>query len=211
MSRSEPTRTWQAQQHHRILSRDPIAFAQLCERAFEHLVLFLKSQFPGAEDHLPEMVVIDCLMNYYAKPVQFNPEKLSLFAYLRMASRGDMLNALDKNQRREKRLFNINSPEIRDQLLKQDGLREESELDDWLKEHTTLTRREILQALAKKLDKADMQVLLLSLDGVRESARYAEVMGITHLPLAEQRQTVKRTKDRIYKTLRRFGAQVSET
>jgi hypothetical protein len=53
---------------------------------------------------------------------------------------------------------------------------------------------------------AERRVLALMLDGERSSAAYAQVLGITGLPAAEQEREVKRAKDRIKKRLEREGA-----
>ena len=99
MTRPEPSRTWQLERHERILQDDMTAFAELSEYALPHLIGFLQHQFPEQDAHHQEMVAIDTLMAYHFQPAKYNPEKLGLFAYLRMAARGDMLNAIDKQTR----------------------------------------------------------------------------------------------------------------
>lgn len=47
-------------------------------------------------------------------------------------------------------------------------------------------------------------VIELMGEGVRESAAYADVLGISHLPLEEQRAAVKREKDRLSRRLERL-------
>ena len=49
----------------------------------------------------------------------------------------------------------------------------------------------------------DQQLLALRLQGVRRTEAFAEILGITHLPIETQRREVKRAKDRIDKMLRR--------
>lgn len=210
MTQSEPSRTWQEQHHLRILQQDPIAFAELCERALPHLVSFLRAQFPQQETHMHEMMAIDCLLDFHGKPQQYDPGRLSLFAYLRMASRRDMLNAIDKKQRHEQRLSSLDDLTIDLQLTDQERPWEQSELDDWLRQHTDLSFAEILESLADSLTSTDKQVLLLVLDGERRSELFAEVLGISHLGIYEQRREVKRAKDRLAKKLRRFGERLDK-
>ena len=81
-------------------------------------------------------------------------------------------------------------------------------LDEWLAEHTDLTKTEILQTLAGELDALDGEILSLMLDGVRETGQYALVMGITGEDVDTQRQLVKRAKDRLTKKLQRFGQRI---
>jgi hypothetical protein len=54
-------------------------------------------------------------------------------------------------------------------------------------------------------DPKDKEILRLKLDGVRDTARFARVLKITHLPIDRQREEVRRHKDRIIRFLRRKG------
>jgi len=184
------------------------AFAELSEYALFHLISFLQRQFPNQEAHQIEIIAIDTLMTYLAMPEKYKPEKLSLFAYLRMAARGDMLNAIDKATRYEHRHQPIDDPTLQDQIPSLDLLTQTGELDEWLQTQTNLTRTELLQKLDEDLDKTDKEMLLLMFDEVRDTYRYADVMGITHLPQVEQQAQVKRAKDRLQKRLQRFGNQI---
>ena len=208
MGISEPSSAWQQQRHRRISQEDVTAFAELSEFALPHLINFLQQQFPTQETHQIEIIAIDTLMAYRSLPEKYNPDKLSLFAYLRMSARGDMLNAIDKANRHNKRHQPLDDPTLQDQLPTLDLLTQTGELDEWLQTHTKLTRTELLQKLDKDLDKSDKEMLLLMFDGVRDTAPYAEVLGISHLPKSEQQAEVKRAKDRIQKRLQRFGNQI---
>ena len=208
MAIPEPSQGWQQQRHERILQDDVTAFAELSEYALPHLISFLQQLFPNQDLHQHEIVAIDTLMTYLALPEKYKPEKLSLFTYLRMAARGDFLNAIDKETRRKQRLYAIDDPVLQEQLPNLDLLTQTGELDEWLQTHTQLTRTELLQKLDDDLDKTDKEMLLLIFDGVRDTSRYAEVMGISDLPQAEQKAQVKRAKDRLQKRLARFGNEI---
>ncbi len=209
MTQSEPSRAWQEQQFRRILQDDPTAFSELCERALPHLVSFLRAQFPNNEAHLHEMMAIDCLLEFQGRPGQYDPGRLSLFAYLRMASRRDMLNAIDKKRRRDQRLFALDDPTVYLRLTEQDQVQETDDLQDWLQQHTDFSVAEILESLNEELTAEDRQILMLVIEGVRESKRFAETMEITHLSEQDQRREVKRAKDRLAKKLRRFGKRLN--
>ena len=51
----------------------------------------------------------------------------------------------------------------------------------------------------------EQAVFELMRTGERETAAYVPVLGIEHLPEAEQRREVKRVKERILKRLQRAG------
>lgn len=207
MALFEPPRSWQDDVHNRILQYDVTAFAELCEYALSFLVAFLQSRFPDQDSFVHETAAIDCLLNYQAKADQYDPGKISLFAFLRMAARRDMLNAIDKKRRRERRLTDI-TPALDLQISEQDPIQEQMELDEWLQERTDLSLTEILQLLNEELDEYEKGILLLMLDGVRDSKSYASVLGIAQMNDAAQQQVVKRAKDRLVKKLRRFGDRI---
>ncbi|MBN1147121.1 MAG: hypothetical protein JXA78_07685 [Anaerolineales bacterium] len=203
----EPPRSWQDELHERILQRDVTAFAELCEYALPFLVEFLRTRFPEQDTPLCETAAIDCLLNYQAKAPQYDPGKISLFAFLRMAARRDTLNAIDKDRRRERRLTDISTASDL-QASEQGLMQEQAALDEWLQERTDLSLAEILKVLNEELDDSEKGVLLLMLDGVRESKRYSALMGIEHMDEVTQQQAVKRAKDRLVKKLRRFGERI---
>jgi DNA-directed RNA polymerase specialized sigma24 family protein len=205
MAISEPDREWQEQLHQRILRQEPTAFAELCEVALPHLLAFLRQRFPQNEAHLHEMTAVDTLLHYHTRPAQYDAAKLSLFAFLRMAARNDMLNLLDKHGRADKRLLDIDDPYVQALLPAEDAIAEASELDDWLSQHTQLSRQQLLQTLDNELTRTDKAVMLLMFDGVRDSRQYAFALGISHLDTGQQRAEVKRAKDRLTKKLQRFG------
>lgn len=209
MTSDEPSRHWQDQQHQQILQHDITAFAELCERALPHLVTFLRQRFPQSDSHLHEISAIDCLLNYQMRPGQYHPDQLSLFAYLRMAARGDLLNLIEKNKREAQRLVDIDDPTIQSQISAQDAPNNKPAMQDWLAERTSMPAAEIREAFYAELDDTDRQVLQLMLAGVRETAVYADVMEITHLDIAEQKREVKRAKDRLSKRAWRFGKRIA--
>lgn len=195
----------QTELHERIVEQEPTAFAELCQVALPHLVAFLRSEFGRQDTHLHETVAIDLLLAYQRRPEQYDPQKLSLLAYLRMAARHDMLNAIDKQTRRQSRLASLEDPLVELQVGGRNNIQETFELDEWLQQHTDLSLPEILRRLSSELDEVDEQVLLLMLEGVRETERYADVMGLEWADVENQRREVKRAKDRVMKKLQRFG------
>ncbi|MCA9873510.1 MAG: hypothetical protein KC441_07645 [Anaerolineales bacterium] len=208
MKLNEPSRKWQERQHHLVVHANATAFAELCETALPHLAQFLHLQFPQFEDSLHQMTAIDVLLAYHAQPDKYDPAKLSLFAYLRMAARRDFLNAIDKRQRYNRRLLNINDPGTQYLMPHQQSLEESFLVDEWLYQYTALTQEEFIEALNATLDEQDQKIFSLMLDGVRETSAYADVMGLLLESKQTQQREVKRAKDRVIKKLQRFGANV---
>ncbi|MCA9901742.1 MAG: sigma-70 family RNA polymerase sigma factor [Anaerolineales bacterium] len=207
MSASEPSRPWQTQKHQEIISQsNPTAFAQLAELALPHLITFLRQEFRQIEPHLHETAAIDSLLTYHQAPQKYDPEKLSLFAYLRMAARHDLLNAVDKNNRRKRPLVNIEEPAINAQLIANANPdNDEFSLAEWLGNDADLAEQTLLRDFESTLTSTDRQFFLLMLNGVRDTEPYAEILQISHTPIADQRREVKRAKDRLTKSLSRFA------
>ncbi len=208
MKLSEPDRAWQDEKYQSLLGNSPTAFAEICERILPHLVAFLRNQFPQQASHHLEMVAIDVLLRFRAEPKKYDPQKLNLAAYLRMAARGDMLNLLDKNRRRERRLAALEDLSIEPM---ENSIDDHFALDEWLAQYTDLSHKEVLAALEAELAPQDIDVLMLMLEGVRETDRYAQVMGIANQDKNTRRREVKRTKDRLIKQLRRFGQRIGKS
>ena len=206
MPASEPSRHWQIQKHLQILNEDsPTAFAQLSEIALPHLVTFLQHEFRQIETHLQETAAIDSLLTYHAAPQKFDPDKLTLFAYLRMAARHDLLNAIDRSNRQRRPLLDIDEPAIQNQLITEPNSdTDHLLLDQWLGDDDS-TNETMLHQFEATLDTTDRQLFLLMLNGVRETAPYAEIMQLELLPVSKQRREVKRAKDRLTKKLTRFA------
>lgn len=203
MPASEPSRHWQIQKHQQILNEtSPTAFAQLSELALPHLIEFLQHEFRQVEVHLHETAAIDSLLTYHHAPEKYDPEKLTLFAYLRMSARHDLLNALDHNKRQRRPLLDIEEPGIQAQLVAE-GETEAFVIEDWL-DSSNSTKQTMLRNFETELNETDRQLFLLMLNGVRETEPYAAIMELNLLPIAEQRREVKRAKDRLTKRLTRF-------
>jgi DNA-directed RNA polymerase specialized sigma24 family protein len=204
----EPARDWQDQIHRRILHNDATAFAELCETALPGLVKFLQSHFTEQDSHLCESTAIDCLLKYYQTPKTYDPKQISLFAYLRMAARYDLLSAIDKEQRLHQRLTSLDELADEPQTPEDGDQASQVELDDLLQRHTDWSFAEIIQALQNHLDRAEKRCLWLMLEGIRDNARYIEALDLAQTDEARQRVEVKRAKDRLVKKLQRFGASI---
>jgi DNA-directed RNA polymerase specialized sigma24 family protein len=208
MALSEPARDWQDQIHRRILHDDATAFAELCEAALPALVKFLRGRFSEQECQLCESIAIDCLLKYYQTPKAYNPKQLSLFAYLRMAARYDLISAIQKEQRLHQRLTSLDELADGHQITEGEPLDSQVALDDLLQRHTDWSFAEIIQELEAQLDRPEKRCLWLMLEGVRDNGRYVAALDLARMDEASQRAEVKRAKDRLVKKLQRFGTRI---
>ena len=100
----EPSAEFARDIHQRLLSRDPIVPSELAIAYLEPLLSWLSHHFRHVQDEqLITDAAIDALLNYSELPARFDPTKSSLSNYLRMSARRDLLNALQREQRRTKR------------------------------------------------------------------------------------------------------------
>jgi RNA polymerase sigma-70 factor, ECF subfamily len=196
--------------HERLLSQDPTAPSELAVLYLDTVRSRLGGLYPvGCDDALITDAAIDAVLSYVENPAKYDPSKLGLLAYLVMAAKGDLLNALDKEERRTARL---------EPLVLAD---EDDEGREWSREREELTHRddysclrdtpecEPLLLLAKVIpDLRDREMVELLMNGERRTDAFAEVLGILDHPRSEQERIVKRHKDRLKKRLLRLGVRI---
>lgn len=186
--------------HRRLLSDDPTASAQLARVYLEPVVAHLRASFPDVRDRdLLWDAAADAILNYAEDPSTYDPHKRGLFGYLKMSARGDLLNALDRESRRE----NVELDVVGGNRLQEDEEEEyTSEKDPDAVARSDETMRRVYEALPHPRDR---QFLRLMMDQVRETRAFAKVLDIENKNEAEQRRIVKRNKDRIKKRIQRLG------
>jgi hypothetical protein len=188
----------------RLRAGDVTAPAEFCERYLPRLLADLRWVPPGVRDeHLITDVAIQTTLNFVRNPARYDPARLGLIAYLRMDAAGDIRNLLKSERQRAARLAPLEAVELGSAARK--DIEETRDLPDGVTEDL------LVRLIHERLpDPRDREAVALMLDGVRETAVYARVFGITHLPTDEQRKEVKRRKDRLDKVLKRLGARLRD-
>ena len=194
--------------HKRLLSRDPIAPAELAGAYLELLARRLRSLFPNLKDkNLLWDAAVDAVLGYAEHPERFKPGRSSLWGYLVMAARGDLLNALARERRQARReapLELVEDPAVARNLIeKEDGRAE------------VLEASEKLQSLYPRIrkivsDPKDLKIVDLMIQGERKTEAYAAALGVVHLPEDKKRRVVKQHKDRLKKRLQRLGVKLRD-
>ena len=187
--------------HRRLCDGDRTASDELAELLLDPLVERIARQFPRADEHAHSQAVADALLDYCARPHQFDEGRgVPLAPFLLMTCRRNMLNLLRGEARRRTRegqaaqMFATSIVEldpVAGNLLQQEEGAQLHQQEEGL--------MNLLQ------DPKDRQILALRLEGERRTAVFAEILGVSHLPMEVQRREVKRAKDRIDKILRRKG------
>ena len=97
--------------HQRLLRQDRAASGELMEAYVEQVYRRVRRRYPEVRDEtLVYDAVVDAMMNYVRRPVQYDPDRLTLLGYLTMAAAGDLKNALERLQRRP-RLVSVDDVE----------------------------------------------------------------------------------------------------
>ena len=191
--------------HARALAGSRSLSGELWERWHHTLLRELCPKFPGLEAEEVSDVITDAMLSYAERPAQYQPDRLPLDRYLRMAAYGDLLN-LVRSKKRPPKLVPLD-PVAHDRPAR-NSEQEAEERDD--RRAAVLPADKPWEAFMLTLvelfpDAQDREVIELMAEGERESMRYEQVLGCGHLAVAEQRRQVKQAKDRIRLRLKRYG------
>ncbi len=206
MDTSQPTQAYEDvpdhELHRLLLEGDPTASARIAERHWPRLVERLSACYPNVPD-LVEDAVCQALTDYLLRPTIYDPNCSSLSGFLFMAAKADLLNLLAAEKRRWKHEVVELDQDDPDVVFNESGgeyLADETANPDRLDLDQDEFEARIQQVLP---DPRDRQMLALMMDGERRTEAFAQLLGITSLPPAEQKALVKRHKDRIKQRLRR--------
>lgn len=189
--------------HLRLVAGDPTAVHDCIVRWLPDLVRMLSAQFSAVaymDQHFIHTAAHDALMEYTSNPYKYDPQRASLKYYLLRSARGDLLNALRRDNTQRGKAISI---ELVEQSLSGGNIS--------LEEHVIQkadARAAWNDVLAVITDPLDRRMLALMLQGERATAAFVEVLGARHLSTREQKALVKRHKDRISKRLERLGESV---
>lgn len=153
--------------------------------------------------------VTEALFEYCRKPDRFDPARgRTLDRYIALAAHRNVLNAIRSARRR--RNHEAIASGRKHELLENDVEVGSPAGNVLAKEAAEAAERRSARILELLKTDMDRRIFELQLRKERRTAVYAEVMGITHLPLAEQRKEVKRAKDRIDKLIERGLSDLDE-
>jgi DNA-directed RNA polymerase specialized sigma24 family protein len=187
--------------HRRLLERDPTAPAKLAVAFFEPLWAWLQATNPTADPHFCAEAAATAVLNFGENPQAYDPARLNVGAYLRMAASGDLKNLLRKEQRHQRGRKPWNGVENAPDAGKYLGRDDDPSLPLQIAEARRPTAA--MRAVLEKLTDVERRVWELMQLGEHRSSAFAEVMGITHLPKDEKEAEIQRVKDRVGKRMKR--------
>ena len=198
--------------HQRLLANDdPTASAEVSEWLYPLLVRETYARAcgvggPAVDRDMVEEAVGNVLLEYIDAPERYDPDRAPLQRYLVMAAYRDFQNLSAKEARR------AGSQRYLSVLYTEQG--DEDVMDDQ-QDIEQIIGRIHAESLWQMLDEhfpdpTERQLVELIVERVRSIQPYAQLLGLTHLSTDEQREEVKRVKDRLKKRLRRIGENLNE-
>jgi hypothetical protein len=201
----EPTQEELLVLHRALLAGDdPTTPARLAEL----LLPPLRQRFRGT--WTPDPQSVDSMIGlgiarYLSRPQAYDPERGPLLAYLWRDIDGDLRNERSRPWHRRERpageFIEVREP--------QRNLDVEGEVLDMIDPFDVPPA--LVEAARQEMSRfegTDRQLIDLLTAGVRDTAPYAAVLGLSHLPVEQQRREVKRHKDRLRARLEVVRARV---
>jgi hypothetical protein len=186
----------------RLRDGDPVASSELAEIYLDWLADWLARVYPSTDPHDCTTAAEDALLDLIHHPERYQPERSSLASYLRRAAKGDLFNRWRHEQiHRERRvalevveLLPVRGNYLRDERA-EPGRRLEEE------EAVAELSARIPAVVLDRLTEAEARAWAIWRTGERRTAPLAVALGYGDRPPAEQRQEVKRFKDRLRKRI----------
>jgi RNA polymerase sigma-70 factor (ECF subfamily) len=192
--------------HERLLAGDPTAPQELARKYLPLIERHVSARAHGHGIYDQDLIndaTVDAVFGYIRHPEKFNPNKSGLLGYLKLASEMDLINVVQQDRRRRRGEELQEDVEVsilaRNKSSEIDRIRRGAE-DEMI---SRIQQQRNLAEITGAENDRDKILLHLMAEGERSTSRFAAVLGITDLPIAEQRHVVKRNKDRLKAHLRR--------
>ena len=154
--------------------------------------------------NLVDTAVTDAVLNYLDNPAQFEKKKKTLLRYLLMSAKGDLLNTIKPSKLDE------NSTHLNEDVEFGDSFTEET-----IEGHVASAKIDVEIEVENRMssvhsrinelfpEQKDREFVVMMMNGVRDTEEFAKILGIEQLNSSQQRDIVKRHKDRIKKVITR--------
>lgn len=188
--------------YQRLMAGNAAAREELAQLALEPLAKVLSAGWGRDQDaDMAHDAAVDAIMDLIVSPCNYTPALSSLWSFLKMAGRRNLVNIRTSEKRRYARIARLQKnvalcPPARNTY--------EAGVD-------RLAEREVAEVFGRRvngvvgsLSPTEVEVFNLMASGVRATLGHARVLGIIDAPPEDQALTVKRAKDRLRKRLRRL-------
>jgi hypothetical protein len=182
-----------------VAGEDPTVPARLAELLLPALRRRLATR-KAPDPHSVESLINLSIARYLEEPERYQPERGPLLAYLWRDVAGDLKNEWERRIRvREQESSSRAAVGLG--TADRNPTVEEEVLDTVDPFDVPVVVLERARVQLSRFSEQDRQLIMLLGEGVRSTAPYAEVLGITHLPARAQAKEVNRHKDRLKKRL----------
>lgn len=187
--------------HQALTGPDPAATLDFARAYVPHLAGWLATVFRGVSGDLCDDAAARAVFDVLRKPALYNPGRGKTVAeFMQMAAAGDLKNLLAKEGRHRHERLDENV-----ELGPSGGNSREGVLSLMCEVEDNAEGEARVRNLRESLDTVEQAVMDLMLAGERATSRFAEAVGIAHLPTVEQEAGVKKIKDRIKARIKRLG------
>jgi hypothetical protein len=87
--------------HRRLLERDPVAPAELAVAFLKPLIAWLQRTNPRIDPMMCQEAAGEAIVRFLINPTHYDPRRLGVEAFLRMAAQRDLQNLLRKERRHQ--------------------------------------------------------------------------------------------------------------
>lgn len=189
--------------HRLLLERDPVAPADFAAAFLQPLIAWLQITHSRIDPMLCEEAVGEAILAFLNKPSQYDPQRLGVEAFLRMAAQRDLRNLLRKERRHQQNRRDWNVVEEASADGKYLGRDEDPSLPLQIEE--AKQQQALADAVWNQLTEVEQRFWEQMQQGEWRNSVFAVILGVTHLPVHQQRREVKRVKDRLKKRKERGG------
>jgi hypothetical protein len=189
--------------YRRLLERDPVGPADFAVAFLNPLIAWLRSTNSGVDPTVCVEAADEAIVRFLNDPTRYDPQRLGVEAFLRMAARRDLQNLLRKERRHQKNRRDW----IVVEQASEDGkyLQRDDDPSLPLQIEEARRRRAPPDAVWRQLTDVEKLCWEQMQEGERHHSVFAAILGVTHLSVREQKREVKRVKDRLNKRMQRAG------
>ncbi len=177
------------------------AFSKLFTMYSEDIFNSLKNLYPNVgktDDAIIMEAVSEGFLGYHKNPSTFNPQLSTLKSFLHLACERDLINILDKAERKRKKMQFV---EVDESFWNRKITVEENPQSILIQKEQFVAEG---QDLAKTFNnEVDIELAKLIKNGERKTEAFSKILGVENLPFEEQQKIVKQNKDRIKIALKR--------
>jgi len=191
--------------HQRVLSGHPVARAEVITALYFDVVEgVLRQAGTGCDAALAEEKAGDALLQYAENPGRYDPERSALRTYLILVGHSKYRTALWRERQRAARQYSLSNPQTV-------AAAERASADVMEELVADIDASQLKARLISHFDDPrDKAAAALVLDDTQGWEPYVDVLGLSSLPVEQQKAEVYRVKSRVKKRLQRLRGYFDE-